>query len=513
MNLIRSIIFIHDESCYGPTISTGQFGKMPEGEKDMYGIIHKDIIANINQLIHSELTTSADYLSNRRLKQEPSINATPLTHLRMTVAEFSNISVHDEKRFLKSVIERSVGINCIESAELDQEIFYEENPAYHQREPKVEDDRFSAIRYSNSLYPEAEEAEPYWQLDPNNPYGLNMKEWSSLSTIPVERKNNDVLIAVIDNGCSVHYEYHEHFWRNDGETCDDLVDNDKNGLADDCHGWNFANNNADFTHNTDDGGHGTEVSGIILARNDGRGVDGICPSCKLMCLKFIDNRIGRVTNQIKALNYAISKGARVSNNSYGGYGFSNAEYQGLRRATALGHIVVASAGNRGRNNDLFQKTSDIHTPSDYNLPFIVSVGASNSKGHNSAFSNYGKKSVDIHAPGADIVTTAKQFHYRSVNGTSFAAPMITGTIGLIWSEYPSLKPEQVIQSLSCRKVEQLKEANACGGTLDIYQSMQRASQFHDANTIGSSSNKLRDQRLSPYVSRNWRRNRGRNKSD
>jgi len=341
-----------------------------------------------------------------------------------------------------------------------------------------------------------------------------LQEWGSLTDTPVvDRKNNELLVAVIDNGCAIHYEYHEKFWTNSDEQCDDGIDNDRNGLADDCHGWNFANDNSDFTHNTDNEGHGTEVSGIILAKDDRRVVDGICSSCKLMCLKFIDSRIGRVTNQIKALNYAISKGARVSNNSYGGYGFSNAEYQGLRRATALGHIVVTSAGNRGRNNDLFQKNSDIHTPSDYNLPFIISVGASNSKGHNSGFSNYGKKSVDIHAPGADIITTAKQFHYKSVNGTSFAAPMITGTIGLIWSEYPSLKPEQVIQSLSCRKVDQLKEANACGGTLDVSQSMSRASQFHKANTAGGSTNRLRDQKLSPYVSRNWRRNRSKSNGD
>eukprot|EP00915_Cephaloidophora_sp_WS-2016_P000775 GHVH01001038.1.p1 GENE.GHVH01001038.1~~GHVH01001038.1.p1 ORF type:complete len:244 (+),score=15.97 GHVH01001038.1:957-1688(+) len=237
-----------------------------------------------------------------------------------------------------------------------------------------------------------------------------------------------------------------------------------------------------------------------------RGVDGLCPSCKLMCIKFIDENVGRVSNQVKAVNYALANNAKVSNNSYGGYGFSNAEYQGLRRASAAGHIMVSSSGNRGRNNDNFQSNGDIHTPSDYSLPYVLSVGASNHHGNNAHYSNYGKSSVDLHAPGSNIVTTANQFQYRAVCGTSFAAPMVTGTIGLILSENPSLHPSQVLQSLSCRQVPQLKQANACGGVLDVTETMNRAKLFEEANKIDPKGFKGQPN-FFPYLSSDWNLNR------
>lgn len=97
-------------------------------------------------------------------------------------------------------------------------------------------------------------------------------------------------------------------------------------------------------------------------------------------------------------------------------------------------------------------------PASYDLDNVVSVAAISRNGQLAPFSSYGKKQVDVAAPGANIMTTSARRSYRSVSGTSFAVPMVTGTLALLWTRLPQLNYRQVIQRMlrSVKKNPQLE---------------------------------------------------------
>ena len=152
----------------------------------------------------------------------------------------------------------------------------------------------------------------------------------------------------------------------------------------------------------DDHFHGTHVAGTIGAVGDNDiGVAGVNWHVQIMALKFLDAAGGGYeSDAIAALNYAVANGAVVSNNSWGGGGFSLAFQTAIQNAAAKGHIFVAAAGNDGWNNDL-----DPFYPAGYDVPNVVSVAAIDHNDQLAWFSNYGTKSVDLAAPGVDIYST------------------------------------------------------------------------------------------------------------
>ncbi|KAF8819994.1 subtilisin SUB7 [Cardiosporidium cionae] len=130
-------------------------------------------------------------------------------------------------------------------------------------------------------------------------------------------------------GCNLgHPEFSNKIWVNPREICNDGIDNDGNGFVDDCHGWiniltfswiDFVND--DNVVEPSSSGHGTASASIIAAAsNNVIGISGICWGCVIMCLKFIGEGHGTVSDQVQAIDYAVRMGARISNNSYGGYG-------------------------------------------------------------------------------------------------------------------------------------------------------------------------------------------------
>ena len=169
-----------------------------------------------------------------------------------------------------------------------------------------------------------------------------------------------VAVAVIDTGIDYnHPDLAANVWLNPGETCagcrSDRVDNDGNGYVDDVRGWDFANEDADPF---DDHGHGTHVAGTIGASGDnGIGVAGVNWAVRLMPLKFLGaDGSGTSADAIRALLYAVDEGAVVSNNSYGGDGFSQAFADAIADADAHGSLFVAAAGNSLSNNDVTPTT-------------------------------------------------------------------------------------------------------------------------------------------------------------
>src|SRR5215216_546353 len=133
----------------------------------------------------------------------------------------------------------------------------------------------------------------------------------------------NLVVAVIDDGVDFsHPDLAERAWTNPGEVPNNGDDDDNNGYVDDVNGWDFHHNDA-TVHDVHDN-HGTHVAGTIAASVNGEGVVGVAPNVEIMALKFLGPRGGAVSNAIKAIEYAKSKGAKISNNSWSGGGYSQA---------------------------------------------------------------------------------------------------------------------------------------------------------------------------------------------
>ncbi|MBM4092639.1 MAG: hypothetical protein FJ276_24965, partial [Planctomycetes bacterium] len=214
----------------------------------------------------------------------------------------------------------------------------------------------------------------------------------------------DVVIAIIDTGTdTTHPDLVQNLWVNPGEIPGNGIDDDGNGYVDDINGWDFVNNDANPEDNV---GHGTHVAGIAGAKgNNAVGVTGVAWDASLMILKAGDPGFP-LAAEVGAIDYATTMRTRyginvvVSNNSYGGYNYSQALYDAIAAHTAAGIVFVAAAGNDANNND----TTPSY-PDGYNLPGIIAVAATDNRDQMASFSNYGATTVDLGAPGVQILST------------------------------------------------------------------------------------------------------------
>jgi large repetitive protein len=255
----------------------------------------------------------------------------------------------------------------------------------------------------------------------------------------VTQGDANLVVAVLDTGVDFsHPDLSGRKWVNPGESGGGKetngIDDDGNGFVDDVNGWDFANNDGNpFDDNIH--GHGTHVSGTIAASVNDQGVVGVAPNVKIMALKMMSASGGSTSNAIKAITYAKSKGAKISNNSWGSYGFSQALKDAIDASS--GSLFVAAAGNDDINNDL-----NPHYPASYDSPNILSVAAVDHQGNRAVFSsgasNYGANSVDISAPGLDILSTVPGNAYAYLDGTSMASPHVAGVAALAASDDPAL---------------------------------------------------------------------------
>ncbi len=241
------------------------------------------------------------------------------------------------------------------------------------------------------------------------------------------------------------------------------TDNGANGYVDDLVGWDFANND---NNPFDDNNHGTHVAGTIGAiGNNGVGVTGVNWAVSMVGLKFLTaSGSGSTSGAVSALDYAVNNGIKVTNNSWGGGGFSSALNAAIGRARTAGHIFVAAAGNSASNNDVTP-----NYPSNYNFDNVVAVAATDSNDALASFSSYGATTVDLAAPGVGIRSTTPNNTYSTFNGTSMATPHVAGAIALYWGANPSLTYTQVISKLysSVDTVAALSGKVATGGRLNV----------------------------------------------
>ncbi len=289
-----------------------------------------------------------------------------------------------------------------------------------------------------------------------------------------------VIVAVIDTGIDYnHPDLAVNIWTNSKEVPGNGVDDDGNGFVDDVHGYDFANSDADPW---DDNSHGTHVAGIIgAASNNGSGVAGVAWNVQLMAVKFLNaSGSGSTSNAIKGLNYAVGNGAVVSNNSWGGGGFSQALSDAIKSAGTKGHIFVAAAGNNGTNND-----STAFYPANYNLDNVVSVAASDRYDNLASFSNYGASTVDLAAPGVSIYSTLPNNSYGYKSGTSMATPFVTGALAMVRDQHAGWSNKQVIDQVlnTVDPLSSLTGKVATGGRLNLSAALSVADPALSINDV------------------------------
>jgi len=216
---------------------------------------------------------------------------------------------------------------------------------------------------------------------------------------------NQVVVAVIDTGVDyVHPDLAGNMWTNSAEISANGVDDDNNGYVDDFYGYDFADATSDPS---DSGFHGTHVAGTIAASgNNNLGVVGVAYQARIMALRassdgssFADSSI------IEALQYATmmkQRGVNIVavNASFGGGGSNSMERAAIQSAGDAGIIFCAAAGNDNVNHDV---TPDF--PSSYRLPNMIVVAATTQSDQLASFSDYGATTVDLGAPGVNILST------------------------------------------------------------------------------------------------------------
>ena len=279
--------------------------------------------------------------------------------------------------------------------------------------------------------------------------------------------NPNFVVAVIDTGTDYnHPDLDANIWTNPGEIAGNGVDDDGNGFIDDIHGYDFSGNDADPM---DEHAHGTHVAGTICAEtNNGIGVAGVAQQCRIMALRFLDrNGSGFTSGAISALDYAVLMGVKVSNNSWGGGGYSQSLFNAIQNAGASGHLFVAASGNSSVNTDI-----SAHYPSSYNLENIISVASTDNRDRLSSFSNYGANSVDVGAPGTNIASTALGSYYW-MSGTSMATPHVAGLVALIWDLNPGWTHLQVRDRIynTVRPLAALDGKTVTGGIINAYNAL------------------------------------------
>lgn len=215
-----------------------------------------------------------------------------------------------------------------------------------------------------------------------------------------------------------------------------------------------------------DGMHGSHVAGIIAAvRNNGFGVDGIAaPLVKIMVLRVVPNGDERDKDVAHAIRYAADNGAKVINMSFGKYYAYHSEIvkAAIRYAESKDVLMVHAAGNENKNNDKTLRYPSAEYQEDSFCKTWIEVGASDRDQQPADFSNYGKGSVDVFAPGVQIYSTISNGRYKYMDGTSMASPVVAGLAALIRAYYPKLSAIQVKQIIESTVVKPEKKVRKPG---------------------------------------------------
>lgn len=264
--------------------------------------------------------------------------------------------------------------------------------------------------------------EQQWYLEEN---ALNLAPAWNLSM------GNNVLIGVMDTGIDISHP--------------DLKENIIDG------GWDFVNNDS-TVFDSGESEHGTYVAGVISSSINNIGIVGVAPNAKILPLKIIEGEVGYVSDAIEAIEYAKNHGVKIINCSWGTTKFNYALKDAISNSNML---FVCATGNQGKSEETF--------PAAFGLSNIISVGAVDKNGNIAKFTN-SRQTLDIYAPGVDILTTAPNYGYRTVSGTSLSAAFITGISALLCEAVPTISETElalvISKGYSHTKIGNIKISNA-----------------------------------------------------
>ena len=316
--------------------------------------------------------------------------------------------------------------------------------------------------YSGVLWVEANHVYSVLQAPPD-PY--QDQQWY-LPVLQVQeawhltRGSNDVVVGIIDTGIDYrHPELAGRLWINPAEDLNhngqldsadvNGLDEDGNGYVDDVIGWDFVDapafpDQGDYLDPDNDpmdefqSGHGTPVAGIIAAlAGNGLGMSGIAPGVRVMALRAgTASGLLEEDDVAEAILYAVENGCQVVNMSFGDRAFSHLLQQVIRFGSRRGVVFVAAAGNSGN--------ARLHYPAAFSE--TISVGATEPGGGLAGFSTFGS-TLDLVAPGQNIFSLQIGGGYGVLNGTSFAAPMVSAAAALLKSRFPAAPALQVKAAL------------------------------------------------------------------
>ncbi len=297
----------------------------------------------------------------------------------------------------------------------------------------------------------------------------------------IEKGNHDVVVAVLDTG--VDY------------THSDLADNMWSGNAN--HGYDFA---GDDDGNNDDNPmpdkpydekghyHGTHVAGTIGAVGDNsNGISGVAQNVQIMAVKvFRPNGYGYSSDILEGLDYVskqIDNGVNIVaiNASYGGSGGSSGDSmdKAIQKLGDKGVVFCAAAGNDSRNID----NNPVY-PASYSATNIITVAASDQDDKLASFSNYGKKTVEVSAPGTNILSTYPEDKYAYLQGTSMATPNVVGTVAILASANPSSTVNERIKAIenSVDIKDDLTNKISTNGRVNTYKAVKSLNGDSDENS-------------------------------
>lgn len=287
-----------------------------------------------------------------------------------------------------------------------------------------------------------------WGLNGDNGIGMPLA-WN------MTQGSKSVRVGVIDTGIASHVDLNANLTT----------------------GWDTYNNDSTTMDDTDS--HGTHVAGTIGAvGNNNEGVVGVNWNVTLVPLQASnENNLFGVTEIVRAIQWAENKWGTdeqidIINYSAEGFCCAPAVLEAIRNYHGL---FVWAAGNSGFDVDNYVDSSL------YNLPNLISVGAIDRNGQKRDSSNYGKKTVDIFAPGESIVSTMPHDRYGEKSGTSMAAPHVTGVAALLLAKYPDLTPSQIKAAILNNVDKDSNLSNLCvsGGRLNAYKALNSLHFSHD----------------------------------
>jgi len=295
-----------------------------------------------------------------------------------------------------------------------------------------------------------------WGIDPDKQIAsINLKDsWFRF------KKKKDIIVAVVDTGIQGDHPFLKNNIHVPGRK-----------VTSNYFGVDFSQDKLSFTP-VDAHGHGTHVAGIVKS---------VFPEVKILALKYYNPKSSGQANleaTIKALQYAVDQNVDVINYSGGGPEASVEELRVLKEAEKKGILIIAAAGNERSNID---EKRNAYYPASYGLSNIITVGAHDDGLNIIPSSNYGKKSVDIAAPGYRIRSAIPGNGAAYMTGTSQATAFVTGVVALIKAKHPKLKYDHIKNIIlsSSLKIKTFEGKILGSGKLDAGRALELAESVNE----------------------------------